>query len=96
VVNPIGSTWIGLVFGLGFVLSFGCWTTNFAEVQCGLSARNLSAAQRTPLIAAYPKLLIPAVVVIPGMIALWKIKESPLLLGAGALGLATILTIVLF
>jgi uncharacterized sodium:solute symporter family permease YidK len=73
------------------VLSFGYWTTNFAEVQ-----RGLSAAQRTPLIAAYPKLLIPAVVVIPGMIALWKIKESPLLLGAGALGLATILTIVLF
>jgi SSS family solute:Na+ symporter len=73
VVNPIGSTWIGIVFGLGFVLSFGYWTTNFAEVQRGLSARNLSAAQRTPLIAAYPKLLIPAVVVIPGMIALWKI-----------------------
>ncbi len=74
VVNPIGSTWIGLVFGLGFVLSFGYWTTNFAEVQRGLSARNLSAAQRTPLIAAYPKALIPAVVVIPGMIALWKIQ----------------------
>jgi SSS family solute:Na+ symporter len=74
VTNPIGSTWIGLVFGLGFVLSFGYWTTNFAEVQRGLSARNLSAAQRTPLIAAYPKLLIPAVVVVPGMIALWKIK----------------------
>jgi len=73
VVNPIGSTWIGIVFGLGFVLSFGYWTTNFAEVQRGLSARNLSAAQRTPLIAAYPKLLIPAVVVVPGMIALWKI-----------------------
>ncbi len=73
VVNPIGATWIGLVFGLGFVLSFGYWTTNFAEVQRALSARNLSAAQRTPLIAAYPKLLIPAVVVVPGMIALWKI-----------------------
>jgi SSS family solute:Na+ symporter len=73
VVNPIGSTWIGLVFGLGFVLSFGYWTTNFAEVQRALSARNLSAAQRTPLIAAYPKLLIPAVIVIPGMIALVKI-----------------------
>ena len=55
------------------MLSFGYWTTNFAEVQRALSARNLSAAQRTPLIAAYPKLLIPAVVVIPGMIALWKI-----------------------
>jgi SSS family solute:Na+ symporter len=74
VVNPIGSTWIGLVFGLGFVLSFGYWTTNFAEVQRGLSARDLSSAQRTPLIGAFPKLLIPFVVVVPGMIALWKIK----------------------
>jgi SSS family solute:Na+ symporter len=73
VTNPIGATWIGLVFGLGFVLSFGYWTTNFAEVQRALSARDLSAGRRTPLIGAYPKLLIPAVVVIPGMVALWKI-----------------------
>jgi SSS family solute:Na+ symporter len=73
VVNPIGSTWIGIVFGLGFVLSFGYWTTNFAEVQRALSARDLSAGQRTPLIGAYPKLLIPLVVVVPGMIALIKI-----------------------
>ena len=47
VTNPIGSSWIGLVFGLGFVLSFGYWTTNFAEVQRALSAKDLSAAQRT-------------------------------------------------
>ena len=73
VTNPLGSTWIGIVFGLGFVLSFGYWTTNFAEVQRALSARNLSAGQRTPLIAAYPKLLIPFVVMVPGMIALVKI-----------------------
>jgi SSS family solute:Na+ symporter len=74
VTNPIGATWIGIVFGLGFVLSFGYWTTNFAEVQRALSARDLSAGQRTPLIGAYPKLLIPAVVVVPGMIAVWKIN----------------------
>jgi solute:Na+ symporter, SSS family len=74
VTNPIGATWIGIVFGLGFVLSFGYWTTNFAEVQRALSARDLSAGQRTPLIGAYPKLLIPAVVVLPGMIAVWKIQ----------------------
>jgi solute:Na+ symporter, SSS family len=73
VTNPIGATWVGIVFGLGFVLSFGYWTTNFAEVQRALSARDLSAGQRTPLIGAFPKLLIPAIVVIPGMIALWKI-----------------------
>jgi SSS family solute:Na+ symporter len=70
VTNPIGASWIGLVFGLGFVLSFGYWTTNFAEVQRALSAKDLSAAQRTPLIGAYPKLLLPIVMVFPGMIAL--------------------------
>jgi SSS family solute:Na+ symporter len=60
---------IGIVFGLGFVLSFGYWTTNFAEVQRALSAKSMSAARRTPLIAAYPKALLPLVIVIPGMIA---------------------------
>jgi solute:Na+ symporter, SSS family len=70
VTNPIGSSWIGLVFGLGFVLSFGYWTTNFAEVQRALSAKNLSAAQRTPLIGAFPKLLLPFVMVFPGLIAI--------------------------
>ena len=70
VTNPLGATWIGLVFGLGFVLSFGYWTTNFAEVQRALSAKDLSAAQRTPLIGAFPKLLLPAVMVLPGLLAL--------------------------
>ncbi|MEH1013971.1 sodium:solute symporter family protein [Micromonospora sp. CPCC 206060] len=72
--NPLGAHWIGIVFGLGFVLSFGYWTTNFAEVQRALSARNMSAARRTPIIAAYPKLLIPAVTVIPGLIALVTVE----------------------
>jgi len=74
VTNPIGASWLGLVFGLGFVLSFSYWTTNFAEVQRALSARNLSAARRTPLIGAYPKLFIPFVMVIPGMTALIVVK----------------------
>src|SRR4051794_10983501 len=74
VTNPIGASWIGLIFGLGFVLSFGYWTTNFAEVQRALSARNLSAAQRTPLIGAFPKLVIPFIMVIPGMVALIVVK----------------------
>ncbi|GGL98567.1 sodium:solute symporter family protein [Nakamurella endophytica] len=73
--NPIGANWIGIVLGLGFVLSFGYWTTNFAEVQRALSAKDLSAARRTPLIAAYPKLLIPAVTVIPGLVALVAIPD---------------------
>jgi SSS family solute:Na+ symporter len=66
--NPLGD-WIGIVMGLGFVLSFGYWTTNFAEVQRALSAKDLSAAQRTPLIGAYPKIFIPALTIIPGLIA---------------------------
>jgi solute:Na+ symporter, SSS family len=66
--NPLGD-WIGIVMGLGFVLSFGYWTTNFAEVQRALSAKNLSAAERTPLIGAFPKIFIPALTIIPGLIA---------------------------
>ncbi|MEU7586272.1 sodium:solute symporter family protein [Micromonospora sp. NPDC049230] len=72
--NPLGAQWIGIVFGLGFVLSFGYWTTNFAEVQRALSAKNMSAARRTPIIAAYPKLLIPLVTIIPGLVALVTVK----------------------
>ena len=67
--NPLKANWIGVVFGLGFVVSFGYWTTNFAEVQRALSARNLSAARRTPLIAAYPKIFLPAIIILPGLIA---------------------------
>jgi solute:Na+ symporter, SSS family len=67
--NPLMSSWIGLVFGLGFVLSFGYWTTNFAEVQRALSARNLSASKRTPLIGAYPKIFLPFIIILPGLIA---------------------------
>jgi SSS family solute:Na+ symporter len=64
--NSIGANFIGIILGLGFVLSFGYWTTNFAEVQRALSAKNMSAARRTPLIGAYPKILLPALTIIPG------------------------------
>lgn len=67
--NPLGD-WIGIIFGLGFVLSFGYWTTNFSEVQRALSAKDLSAARRTPLIGAFPKIFIPALTIIPGLIAI--------------------------
>jgi SSS family solute:Na+ symporter len=67
--NPLGD-WIGIVFGLGFALSFGYWTTNFAEVQRALAAKDLSAARRTPLIGAIPKIFIPALTIIPGLLAL--------------------------
>ena len=60
---------LGLVFGLGFVLSFGYWTTNFVEVQRAMAAKSMSAARRTPIIGAFPRMLIPFIVIIPGMIA---------------------------
>jgi len=72
--NPLAASWIPIVFGLGFVLSFSYWTTNFAEVQRALSAKNLSAARRTPLIGAFPKLAIPFITVVPGLIALVTVK----------------------
>jgi SSS family solute:Na+ symporter len=75
VTNPIGVSWIGIVFGLGFVLSFSYWTTNFAEVQRALSAKNLDAAERTPLIGAIPKLFLPFIMILPGLIALVVIPK---------------------
>src|SRR4051812_8061070 len=75
VTNPIGISWIGIVFGLGFVLAFGYWTTNFAEVQRALSAKNMDSAQRTPLIGAIPKLFLPFIMVLPGLIALVVIPK---------------------
>src|SRR5208283_4835777 len=67
--NPLGVDWFAMVFGLGFVLSFGYWCTNFLVVQRAMAARNMGAARRTPLIAAIPKMLFPALVILPGMIA---------------------------
>ncbi|MFI6071091.1 sodium:solute symporter family protein [Actinoplanes sp. NPDC051343] len=72
--NPLGANWIGIVFGLGFVLSFGYWTTNFAEVQRALSAKDMNAARRTPIIGAFPKIFIPLLTVIPGLIAVVTVK----------------------
>jgi solute:Na+ symporter, SSS family len=66
--NPVLSV-IGLVFGLGFVLSFGYWTTNFVEVQRAMASSSISAAQRAPIIGSFPKMFIPFIVILPGMIA---------------------------
>ncbi|GAB3680668.1 sodium:solute symporter family protein [Angustibacter aerolatus] len=77
--SPLGD-WFGIVAGLGFCLGFGYWTTNFAEVQRAMSARNEAAARLTPIIAAIPKAFIPLVVVLPGMAAAVifpKIGEDP-------------------
>ena len=66
--SPVLSV-IGIVFGLGFVLSFGYWTTNFVEVQRAMASKSLTAARMTPIIGAFPKMFIPFLVIIPGMIA---------------------------
>ncbi len=66
---------IGIVFGLGFVLSFGYWTTNFVEVQRAMASSSMSAAQRSPIIGAFPKMFVPFIVVIPGMIAAVTVNE---------------------
>jgi len=68
--NPIGVEWFGLLMGLGFVLSFGYWCTDFLVVQRAMAADSMTAARRTPLIAAVPKMLFPFLVILPGMIAL--------------------------
>jgi solute:Na+ symporter, SSS family len=68
--NPVGVEWFGLVMGLGFVLSFGYWCTDFLVVQRAMAADSMTAARRTPLIAAVPKMLFPFLVIVPGMIAL--------------------------
>jgi SSS family solute:Na+ symporter len=66
---------LGLVFGLGFVLSFGYWTTNFVEVQRAMASKSMSAARRTPIIGAFPKMFVPFIVIIPGMIAAVTVTE---------------------
>src|SRR5438094_7234112 len=66
----MGVEWFGLPMGLGFVLSFGYWCTDFLVVQRAMAADSMSAARRTPLIAAVPKMLFPFLVIVPGMIAI--------------------------
>jgi SSS family solute:Na+ symporter len=68
--NPMGVDAFSLVFGLGFVLAFGYWCTDFLVVQRAMISRNLNEAQRTPIIATVPKILMPAIVILPGIILL--------------------------
>jgi solute:Na+ symporter, SSS family len=65
--NPMGVEAFGLIAGLGFVLSFGYWCTDFLVVQRAMAADSMSAARRTPLIAAFPKMVMPFVVIVPGI-----------------------------
>ena len=66
---------LGIVFGLGFVLSFGYWTTNFVEVQRALASRDMNAARRAPVIGSFPKMFIPFVIIVPGMLAAVLVPE---------------------
>src|SRR5467141_1119827 len=68
--NRLGVEWFGLVMGLGFVLSFGYWCTDFLVVQRAMAAKSMSAARRRPLIGAVQKMLFPALVILPGLIAI--------------------------
>ena len=72
--SPVLSV-IGIVFGLGFVLSFGYWTTNFVEVQRALASDSISSARKTPIIGAFPKMFIPFIVIIPGMVSAVLVTE---------------------
>src|SRR5438045_2627590 len=68
--NPMGIEIFGLVAGLGFVLSFGYWCTDFLVVQRAMAAESMSAARRTPILAAIPKMIMPFIVIVPGIAAL--------------------------
>ena len=68
--NLLGVEWFGLVMGLGFVLSFGYWCTDFLVIQRAMAAKSMNAARRTPLIAAFPKMIFPFLVILPGIIAI--------------------------
>lgn len=74
--NPMGVEWFGIAMGLGFVLSFGYWCTDFLVVQRAMAAKDMNAARRTPVIAAIPKMFFPALVILPGMIAVALIQQG--------------------
>ncbi|QGF23013.1 sodium:solute symporter family protein [Raineyella fluvialis] len=72
--DPVLSV-IGIVFGLGFVLSFGYWTTNFVEVQRAMASESLTASRKTPIIGAFPKMFVPFFTILPGMLAAVLVNE---------------------
>jgi SSS family solute:Na+ symporter len=81
--NPMGVEWFGMVFGLGFVLSFGYWCTNFLVVQRAMAADSMASSRMTPLIASFPKMLMPFIVIVPGVAAVALHQMNP---GWGILG----------
>ncbi len=95
--NPMGVEVFGLVAGLGFVLSFGYWCTNFLVIQRAMAARSIHGARQTPLVAAFPKLFMPFVVILPGIAAVALMSTSsgyslPLKAGGGGYDYDQVLT----
>jgi solute:Na+ symporter, SSS family len=78
--NSLGVEWVGLAMGLGFVLSFGYWCTDFLVIQRAMAADSEVSARRVPLIAAVPKMFFPFLVILPGLIAVSITSHMP---GAG-------------
>src|SRR6266851_5760254 len=74
--NPMGIHWTGIVFGLGFIISFGYWTTDFLVVQRVLSAKDLRSAKMAPIIGAAFKMAVPFIVILPGLLALAVLPEK--------------------
>jgi solute:Na+ symporter, SSS family len=74
--NPMGVQAFSLIAGLGFVLSFGYWCTDFLVIQRALAADSMSGARRTPLVAAFPKMLMPFVVILPGIAAVALLNSA--------------------
>src|SRR5215469_6667811 len=68
--NPMGVHWTGIVFGLGFAISFGYWTTDFLVVQRVLAAHNLRSARMAPVIGSFFKMAVPFIVILPGLLGL--------------------------
>jgi len=73
--NPMGINWVGIVFGLGAVISMGYWTTDFLVVQRVISAKDLRAAKLAPIIGAAFKMCVPFIVILPGLLGLAVLPE---------------------
>jgi SSS family solute:Na+ symporter len=84
--NPMGIHWTGIVFGLGFIISFGYWTTDFLVVQRVLAAKDLRAAKMAPIIGAAFKMFVPFIVILPGLLGL---AVLPMKLTGEAVAVAT-------
>ncbi|HTU45103.1 MAG TPA: sodium:solute symporter family protein [Bryobacteraceae bacterium] len=74
--NPMGINWAGIILGLGFVISFGYWTTDFLVVQRVLSAKDLRSAKMAPIIGSVFKMALPFIVILPGLLALAVLPEK--------------------